>query len=110
MIHPVYDLDDDFPSFFLWESALSGDEGWEISPIAILKDQIIRSLGLHSVEHAHYVGMIRFLQNQDLVLNVLELVVADTIPFKAFDSHKLVSMDVFPLKYLSVMPVPYLLV
>jgi hypothetical protein len=108
MIHPLYYLDDDSPCFFLRESALSGDEGREITSIAVLKDQIIRSLGLHSVNHAHYVWVIRFVQNQYLILNVLELVVTDTVPFEAFDSDKLVSLDVFPLKDLSIMSVAYL--
>lgn len=79
MIHALHNLYDDLSRFFLRKLALSTDKRGQISSIAILKNQVIWVFGLHSINHFDDIGVISFLEDQDLIFYVFKLIIADSV-------------------------------
>lgn len=104
VIHAIDDLINDFTRFTLRQPLAVIHVCGQIPRVAIVEDQVVGILGLHAIGHRDHVGVARSLQNQDLVLDVLELIVAYVVSRQALDSHDLFGGCVDRLVDLGIVP------
>ena len=86
MIHTLYDLlCYDSSLSLLYGPVLLNVRG-KVTPVAIFEYKVIRVLRFHSVDHGNDIRMVCFLENEDLIFDIFELIIADSVPLQTLDS------------------------
>lgn len=80
VIHALYDLLSYTSGLIFRKWSMGLYELGQITSIAIFENKVIRVFRFHSIDHCYYIRVVGFFKNQDLVFDILELIIADSIP------------------------------